>query len=66
MYEGEETVTLQMTDPVAAVMEFPHIAMVTILDPEDGRLSIFMLAFEEEMAYCFTHVNRCVCLLVGQ
>lgn len=36
-YEGEETLLLQMMDPVSAVLEFPEVAMVTIMDLEDGR-----------------------------
>lgn len=27
-----------MTDPVSAVLEYPEVAMVTIVDPEDGDI----------------------------
>lgn len=30
-----------MTDPVSAVLEYPDVAMVTIVDPEDGMNDSF-------------------------
>ncbi|KAL4230244.1 extracellular matrix [Mactra antiquata] len=41
IYEVEETLVLQMTDPVSAVLEYPEVAMVTIVDPEDESVVFF-------------------------
>ncbi|XP_060554877.1 FRAS1-related extracellular matrix protein 2-like isoform X2 [Ruditapes philippinarum] len=41
IYEREETLILQMTDPVSAVLEYPDVAMITIVDPEDESTVFF-------------------------
>ncbi|XP_053399449.1 FRAS1-related extracellular matrix protein 2-like isoform X2 [Mercenaria mercenaria] len=41
IYEMEETLILQVTDPVSAVLEYPDVAVVTIVDPEDESTVFF-------------------------
>lgn len=43
IFEDRETFNLRLTDPVSAVLEYPDVAMVTIIDSEDGKFDILTL-----------------------
>jgi hypothetical protein len=36
-YEEAEILRLQLSQPIMGVLEYPNEAIVTIMDPEDGR-----------------------------
>ncbi|XP_052795215.1 extracellular matrix protein 3-like isoform X1 [Mya arenaria] len=41
VFEGEETLTLQLSGPLSAVLEHPYVARVTLHDPEDEATVYF-------------------------
>lgn len=42
VFEGDEVLVLELTDPVGVVIEQPSATVVTIHDPEDGKHGIWV------------------------